>query len=146
MKTRQSGFTIVELLFALLMLSVAILALASVMSQTRRMQGLALSRAEVTTVAETAFEGMRSSAAGAKTAPACPGTNCALTLGGSLTSDVASKSDVTTSASGRQYRRRWLVQAGPEGSVQVTLRVLPLSSSRYELSQLDFNTIIFVGE
>jgi type II secretory pathway pseudopilin PulG len=140
MKTRQSGFGVVELVIAMLILSVAIISMAGVMTQTRRMQGLALSRAELTAVAESKFEELRAAAAGAPSAPT------SLTAGGSLTADNLNKSDEMTSASGRRYRRRWLVGSGPEGSVQVTVRVFPTQSSRYELSQLDFSTIIFVGE
>ena len=140
MDARRDGFTIVELLVAMLVLAVAIVTMAGLMSQSRRMQALANSRAELTTLAESKFEELRAAAAGAGTAPA------SLTAGGSLTSDVLGKWDETTSASGRRYRRRWLVAAGPEGSVQVTLRIQPSSSSLHELSQLDFNTIILVGE
>ena len=140
MDARHNGFTIVELLIALLLLAVAILTTAGLMSQTRRMQGLALSRAEQTALAESKFEELRASAVRVSIAPA------SLSIGGSLTDDVTGKSDETTSAAGRRYRRRWLVAAAPEGSVQVTLRVLPSSSSRHEVSQLEFSTIIFVGE
>src|SRR5687768_2823206 len=140
MNSRQKGFSVIELLIALLVLSVSIIAMAGVMSQTRRMQGLALSRAELTAAAESKFEELRGAAAGAVAAPA------PLTTGGSLTTDNANKSDETTSASGRRYRRRWQVMGAPEGSVQVKVRVLPVRSSRHELSQLDFATIIFVGE
>ena len=140
MKSTQRGFTVVELLIAMLMLSVAMIPMAGVMSQTRRMQGLAFSRAEITAVAESKLEELRASAARAATAPA------SLTTGGSLIADNANKFDETTSASGRHYQRRWQVVAAPAGSVQVTVRVLPAQSSRHELSQLDFSTIIFVGE
>jgi prepilin-type N-terminal cleavage/methylation domain-containing protein len=140
MNSRQNGFTAVELMIALLVLSVAIIAMAGVMTQTRRMQGLALSRAELTAVAESKFEELRGAAAGAAAAPA------SLTTGGSLTADTMNKFDETTSASGRHYRRRWQVSGAPEGSVHVTLRVLPAQSSHHELSQLNFSTIIFVGE
>ena len=140
MELRRGGFTVVELLVAMLVLAVAIVTMAGLMTQTRRMQGLAYSRAELTTLGESKLEELRAAAVAVSTPPA------SLTAGGSLTADVAGKSDETTSASGRRYRRRWLVAAGPEGSVQVTLRVMPSRSSLHELSQLDFNTIILIGE
>jgi prepilin-type N-terminal cleavage/methylation domain-containing protein len=138
MRTRRDGFTVVEVLVALLVLSVAIIPMAGVMTQAARVQGQALSRAELTAMAESKFEEFR--------AAAVLGPSAALTTGGSVTSDLANKTDQVTSASGRNYRRRWLVASGPEGSITVTLRVLPSVSSRHELSHLEFTTRIYMGE
>jgi prepilin-type N-terminal cleavage/methylation domain-containing protein len=140
----RPGFSLIELLAAMVVLSVGILALASTMGHTTRVQGIALSRAEIASVAELHMEDLRSRAS--SKAPAARQT--VLAMGGALDTDAAGYHVIVNAGSGRQFRVRWQVQAGPVGFDDrlVTVRVMPLVPNRHSLAQLDFQTLIVVGE
>lgn len=60
--------------------------------------------------------------------------------GGSLTANVANYNDVV-----QGYRRRWLVQAGPDGDLnlrQVTVRLVPDIADRRITTPYDLVTVI----
>jgi prepilin-type N-terminal cleavage/methylation domain-containing protein len=138
----RPGFSLVELLAAMVILSVGILALASTMVHTTRVQGM--SRTEIASVAELHMEDLRSRA----TSRAPVGRKAALAIGGGLDADVTNYHTTVNAGSRREFRVRWQVQAGPVGFDDrlVTVRVMPLVPNRHSLAQLDFQTLIVVGE
>ncbi len=137
--TARDGFTIVELVLAVLILSVGIIGLAGSMIHASTIQRLGLSRVEITAIGESKIEDLRSRAVSQT-------DTLAITFGGSLASNTTDHWDQVTSAAGRTYRRRWVVAAGPAGSRDVTLRVEPLLLARGEVSSLDFSTLLLMGE
>ena len=137
--TAREGFTIVELIIAVFILSVGIIGLAGSMMHAGTIQRLGLSRVEMTSLAESKIEDLRSKAVSQT-------DTLHITLGGSLTSSTTDHWDQVTSAAGRSYRRRWVVAAGPAGSRDVTLRIEPLPAARGEAASLDFSTLLFKGE
>ncbi len=137
--TPRDGFTIVELIIAVFILSVGIIGLAGSMMHAGTIQRLGLSRVEMTSLAESKIEDLHSKAVSQT-------DTLHITLGGSLTSSTTDHWDQVTSAAGRSYRRRWVVTTGPAGSRDVTLRIEPLSLGRGEVSSLDFSTLLFKGE
>jgi prepilin-type N-terminal cleavage/methylation domain-containing protein len=140
----RPGFSILELLVAMVLLSVGILALASTMAHTSRVVGIALSRAEVASVAELHMEDLRSRA----TSRAPAARQSVLAVGGALDVNAVDYTAIVNAGSGRQFRLRWQVQAGPVGFNDrlVTVRVMPVIPNRHSLTHLDFQTLIVVGE
>jgi prepilin-type N-terminal cleavage/methylation domain-containing protein len=144
MTMSRPGFSLIELIIAMMVLSVGILALASTMGHTTRVQGIALSRAEIASVAELHMDDLRSRA----TSKAPAARQSVLAIGGDLASDHSGYNTVVKAGARTQFRVRWQVQNGPVGFNDrlVTLRVMPLIPNRHSLAQLDFQTLIFVGE
>jgi prepilin-type N-terminal cleavage/methylation domain-containing protein len=140
----RPGFSVIEIVVSMALLSIGILALASTMGHTTRVQGISLSRAEISSVAELHMEDLRSRAS--SKAPAARQT--VLAVGGALDSDASGYSTIVNAGSGREFRVRWQVQTGPVGFNDrlVTVRVMPAIPNRHSLTQLDFQTLIFVGE
>ena len=133
----SAGFTIVELLIALVVLAVGLLAVASGMAGVTRRQELATSRAEMLHLADAKFEQLR--------AAAMSGTadTAQLAIGGSTTSPQAAHAD-TVSGRGRSYVRLWEVTPGPSGSLRVALRVRPVRDDPRTPAQLDIATLILI--
>lgn len=55
-----------------------------------------------------------------------PRTDARVSMGGSLTADVANHNALITVPQMGQVRVRWLVQAGPAGSLDITVRAVPV--------------------
>ena len=132
----RSGFTLVELLVAMSLLSVGILGLASSMVAVTRYQTLATNRTEMILVADSKFEELRAAAA-ARTADTVQ-----LVVGGSMTTPTAPYADTVTSGRGIAFEVLWQVAAGPAGSRAVQLRTRPLIDTPVTPAQLDFTSII----
>jgi len=114
---RRSGFTLIELLVAITILSVGILALAGTMVPIIRLQGMAEQRAEMAALASAKIGEFEVSV----------GQGLTPTTGGSLTAGSTGFSETVTGPSGRNYLRRWTVEAGPvTGMFRVTARVSPV--------------------
>lgn len=135
---RRDGFSLVETVVAMLVGTIALIALAGVMVSTSQVQALSLSRMELTSIGETKLDQLRAHSAW-RTADTVQ-----LAIGGSLTSDVANHSGVVTSARNRQYRLRWAVAAGLNGTRDVTLRVSPVSARRNEVPYVDLRTLMLL--
>ena len=133
----SAGFTIVELLIALVVLAVGLLAVGSGMAGVTRRQDLATSRAEMLDLAEAKLEQLR--------AAAISGTpdTMQLEIGGSTTSPQAAHAD-TAMGRGRSYVRLWGVTAGPSDARRVTLRVRPMRDDPRTPAQLDVTTLILI--
>ena len=133
-----AGFTLVELMVAIVVLSVGMLGLAMVLMSSMRSLRLASSRSEATAIAESKLEELRSYSmtAGSDTLQA------RLALGGSVTARTVLYSDYAQSPGGSWYDRRWHITPGPAGTRRVTLRVEPTVALPYTVKRLEFTTLV----
>lgn len=131
----ESGFTLVELMIAIIVLVVGVLGLASSMVSMTRYQALGITHADMTALGDHKIEQLRV-AATYSTADTMQ-----LVVGGSLTVPTAQHVDTLVERS-RTFIRLWQVQAGPGGTRQVLLRVRPLVDDVRTPAQLDFTTLI----
>lgn len=139
-KRSRAGFTVIELMVAVMIISVGLLGMGSVMGSSSRLQTLALSRADMTTVAENKVEELRVYGMTASDSP----LRVAIAVGGSVVAPVAGYSDSAQSLSGRWYYRRWQIQNGVAGTRQLTVRVVPRGALRDVIKTLDFTTLLGV--
>lgn len=119
--SNERGFTLVEVLIAMIVLTVALVSLAQLMAITLRMQMLGRNQTAAIRVAQDKIDELMP----------LNFTNAQLSIGGSLTADAANHFDSTDPL----YRVRWTVAAGPAdpgvaaNSVRIlTVRVIPLTS------------------
>jgi prepilin-type N-terminal cleavage/methylation domain-containing protein len=131
----ESGFTLIELMLAIIVLTVGILGLASTMASMTRYQDLSAAHADMTALADNRLEQLRV-AASYRTADTLQ-----LVEGGSLTIPTAPYT-ATVMERGRNYVLTWVVVAGPGGTRGVTLRVAPLVDDARTPARLDFSTLI----
>lgn len=136
----REGFTVIELMVAVMILSVGLLGMGSVMGSSTRLQTLALSRTEMTTAAENKVEELRVFGKTPTTSP----LRAAIAVGGSLTAPVLGYSDSTQALSGRWYYRRWEIQPGVAGTLQLRVRVTPSGAIRDVVKRLEVNTLLAV--
>jgi prepilin-type N-terminal cleavage/methylation domain-containing protein len=134
----RAGFTLIELMMAIVVLTVGILGLASVMTSVTRRQQLAANRADMLDMANAKLEQLRAAATSRTT------DTMQLALGGSLTLAVANHADVAISPRGRVFARNWVVTAGPSGTRTVVLRIRPQLDDRRTPGMLEFTTLILV--
>jgi Tfp pilus assembly protein PilV len=131
----ENGFTLIELMLAIIVVVVGILGMASTMASMTRYQDLSASRTDMGALADNKFEQLR---AAAQTRSA---DTVQLIVGGSLTVDVVNHNDAVTER-GRTYTRRWLVTAGVGGSRNVALRITPQVDDNRTPARIDFQTLI----
>ena len=105
MRTRRSGFTIVETLVAVMILSVGVLALASSMGGITRMMSSGQRKTRATTISASILDSLRNKAYSAS--PKCSGL-----VNGTGTSTLY----------GNKYTTAWTV-TGAGTSRQITIRV-----------------------
>jgi prepilin-type N-terminal cleavage/methylation domain-containing protein len=141
-ESREGGFTLIEVLFAMVIMVVALVALAELMAITLRMQMLGRNETAAVRLAQSKIDDLVS-----LDFAAYPSTN----VGGSLTADVTGYYDppalVTTNGG---YKRRWLIQAmtgcNPVATCdavrKLTVRVIPTINDRRTNAQIDLTTII----
>ena len=134
-KPAEAGFTLVELMLAIIVLTVGLLGLASTMASMTRYQDLGAVHADMTALGDHKFEQLRVAAT------YMTADTMQLVVGGSLTVPTAQHVD-TLVERGRTFIRLWQVQAGPGGTRQVTLRVRPVVDDARTPSRLDFTTLI----
>ncbi len=129
-----AGFTLVELMVALVIFAFGVLAGVALLGAGHKWEGQAELATQMTVAGEMKIEELK----------AIAGTNLpdtvALVVGGALGSNVTGYSD-TTDLDGRTFTRRWRVQAGPAGTRQVTVRVLPLDPPAAGQAELWTNVI-----
>jgi prepilin-type N-terminal cleavage/methylation domain-containing protein len=133
----QGGFTLIELMIAIIVITVGILGISGSMATMMRRQDGTASRADMAAVADSKFEDLRGFAG------AIPRTVDTLQLvpGGSVTVATAGYNDVAT-ARGRNYVRLWSVTVGVGGARQVILRVRPQVTTPSSPPARDFVTLI----
>jgi prepilin-type N-terminal cleavage/methylation domain-containing protein len=138
MKTlkRERGFTLVELVVAMVILTIGLLGLASSMATLTRWQALSSSRAEMTLLADGKLEQLRGAASVMSSGIS------ELAIGGSV--DVAAEpwTDAVLGPDGRQYVLLWSVAAGPGATRSVQLRIKPAVDVPTTPKKIDFNTLI----
>lgn len=120
----RRGFTLLELLIAIVLLTVGILALARAMAGMGTQSTRARMRADLAEVIDGKFEELRlvGAVSQASTAP--------LGIGGSLGSCVANHCDTVMDGRGLQHQRRWTVAAGPvTQTFVVTVQASPLGNA-----------------
>jgi prepilin-type N-terminal cleavage/methylation domain-containing protein len=140
--SNDRGFTLIEVLIAMVILVIALVAMAQLMAISLRMQQLGRNQTAATRLAQDKVDELMSQnfnvaqlSLGAGGAP-----------GGSLTADVANHFDAPA---GVPYRRRWLVEALPQDAPvaagklrRVTIRVTPASPDRSIAPAIDLVTIV----
>ena len=154
--SNDRGFTLIEVLIAMVILTIALVSMAELMAITLRMQQLGRNQTLAMRLAQDKVdELMTRNFAFAQ-----------LTVGGSLTADVANHFDVPAAgtAGNLQYRRRWLVEALNQGDTvqvtvgnppvvtntaigagttrRVTVRVIPITTDRRISNPVDLVTIV----
>jgi Tfp pilus assembly protein PilV len=134
----RPGLSLVEVVVALMVGTIALMAMAGVMASTARVHQSSESRMEYLNVGEAKLDQLRSYGT-LRTADTVQ-----LTLGGSLTSSMTNKSQQMTSARGRAYAVRWQVASGPNGTRDVTLRVAPLVRNPNELPHMDLRALMSI--
>lgn len=126
---RHAGFSMVELMVALMIFSFGILAAVALLGSGYRYEGQAQLGTQMTVIAEMKLEELRA-VAGTKLAD-----TVALVPGGGLDSAVPGYWE-SAQLDGRDFTVRWQVLTGPAGTRQLTVRVIPveLPSRNAELS------------
>jgi prepilin-type N-terminal cleavage/methylation domain-containing protein len=133
----EEGFTLVELMIAIMVITIGVIGISSTTATMIRYQDLSAARTDMASLADNKFEQLRGFASARALVTA---DTSQLTPGGSLTVATAGYNDVVTER-GRTYTRRWLVTIGVGTARNVTIRITPQVGSRAPQSK-DFNTLI----
>ena len=129
----REGFTLIEVMVALLILIVGVVSMASVAAPIRTLQIQSQARIEMTQVAQSKIEEIRALAEGAQ-------FGTALAVGGSLETPETGYSEDVDGQASRTYSLRWLIEDGPSRTFTITVRVVPTTASKYNPSYMDFQT------
>ena len=134
----SAGFTLIELIMALVILAIGIMAANTLVVGVAPTRRRATVRAEMTEVGQNKLEELR--------AFATMGTadTVQLLVGGSLTVSMANHADTVTGGTDRQFILRWEVGGGTYDVRDVTIRVLPLNGAPDDLRDLDFDTRVLI--
>ena len=129
----SAGFTLVEVVFSMFVLTVGLVAMAQLLAISVRMHQLSRNTEIATQLAERKFEELMK--LNFDTAPAVQ-----ITAADSLNNDVANYFDTPT---GTPFTRRWLVEAGPVARTRrVTVRMVPAQTDRLLYKPVQLTTII----
>jgi prepilin-type N-terminal cleavage/methylation domain-containing protein len=135
--SNQRGFTLVEVIVAMLICVVGIVAMAGLLAITLRMQQLGRNSTSAVRMAQDKIDELSAMNFNTSAQVAC---------GGSLTTNATDHNDVpVVNGVNMPYRRRWLVQAGPDADPQlrmVTVRLIPNNVDRNVATQYDLVTVI----
>jgi prepilin-type N-terminal cleavage/methylation domain-containing protein len=135
---KRAGFTLVELMMAIVMLSFGLLGMAGLMVSSTQVQQLSTTRSQMTLVAESKLEELRSYG---QTGGADP-LRLRLNVGGSVAAPVAGYADSAQAPGGRWYYRRWQIVNDIAGMRRVNLRVVPQYDDKYVSRQVQFTTLV----
>lgn len=115
----RAGFSPVELIVAIVIFAIGVLAMTALLGAGYRYEGRARLDTQLTILAESKLEDLR----------AIAGTDLPDTVelapGGDLASEATDHHD-TIELDGRTFRRLWQVELGPAGVRRVSVRVQPL--------------------
>jgi prepilin-type N-terminal cleavage/methylation domain-containing protein len=139
------GFTLIEVLIAMIVLTVALVSLAELMAITLRMQMLGRNQTAAIRLAQDKVDELMNQ--NFNTSPL-------VAIGGSLTADVANHFDAPSPL----YKRRWVVAAGPADPDVVaaaalvppqavlprllTVRIIPLVTDNRSSISTEITTVI----
>ena len=133
----EVGFTLIELMIAIVVIVIGVLAMSSVTATTIRQQDVSAARTDMAALADNKFEDLRGFAgAVVRTADTMQ-----LVPGGNLAANVANYNDAVTER-GRTYTRRWIVTAGVGGTRDVTIRIIPPAMGPRTPQSKDFFSLI----
>jgi prepilin-type N-terminal cleavage/methylation domain-containing protein len=136
----SSGFSLVEMVVAVLILSIGVLGMSTVMGTIAASETRATLRIETTEIVQNKLEEIRAIAS-SRTAD-----TVILAVGGSLTTPQANHVDTTRSAGGRRFIRLWTAAAGPGGSRIVTVRGETFDTSPSGVRPVDLTTNVLIDE
>jgi prepilin-type N-terminal cleavage/methylation domain-containing protein len=138
--SNDRGFTLIEVLIAMVILTVALVSLAELMAITLRMQMLGRNYTAAVRLAQDKVDELMTQNFN---------TAATVAIGGNLTMDVANHFDDPSDGGNNVYKRRWTVAAGPAdpgvpaNSIRVlTVRVIPLVNDLRTAPPTDLTTII----
>lgn len=134
----RRGFSLPELMIAIMIVTVGLLGLAASMASMMRFQDLASNRAEMAGLGDSKLEQLRGAGSTRSS------DTLQLAVGGSVSASVALHSDTVTTLRGRVYFRRWLVSAGPSGTRSVQMRIAPQLSDIRTPSNVDVSSIVII--
>jgi len=136
--TEERGFTLIEVLVATVILTVALVALAEMMAITLRMQMLGRNQTNAARLAQSKMDQLIGSVMNWDTA-------ADIQIGGSLATSEANYNDAPEDG----WIRRWVVTAGPvdpgsdAGDLRVvTIRVIPVVSDNRATATVELTTIL----
>ena len=122
------GFTLIESAIAMLVFIGAMLSLLALMAWGITLQADSLNAILAHSLAQAQIEELR----------ALPSTDVRLAVGGSLTSNVANHFN---QPAGRPVTRRWVVAAGPGGTLSVAVTVVP-NNANVAVSPFQFQALL----
>jgi len=130
----ESGFTLVEVVVAMLVFTVGIVALAQLMAVTMQMQAHGRNQTSAVRLAQDRLDQLMSLNFDTS-APV------QITVGDSLSENVENYFDTDIAG----YTRRWMIEAGPDGDPdlrQITIRVIPDVQDRRTATPFELMSII----
>lgn len=137
---QKAGFTVVEIVVAIMVLVGGMLVMASIMGSTAQLQRLTSSRAEITTLAEAKIEELRAYGMASATDP----LRTKVALGGSITAPAVGYRDTVLNVRGKQYARAWAITEDVAKTRRVTVRVRPVVDTKNDMKWSDFSTLIWL--
>ena len=150
MLKNERGFTLIEAVVAMMVCTVGLVAMAELMAVTLRLQQLGRNSTSAARLAQDKVDELTTKDFVTNVQAAC---------GGDLDADTANHFDTPMEDNGtpdnladdtvtKGYKRRWLVEAGPDGDTnlrQVTVRVIPDVTDRRMAAPYDLVTFIRNG-
>jgi type IV pilus modification protein PilV len=131
----ERGFTLVEVVVAMLVFTVGIVALAQLMAVTMRMQAHGANQTSAVRLAQDKFDELMSQFTDNDDVPAVQ-----ITGTDSLSEDTENYFDTVDG-----YTRRWLIEEGPDANPdlrQITIRVIPDVQDRRTFTPYELMSII----
>lgn len=136
--TNERGFTLVEVLIAMVILTIALVSMAELMAITLRMQMMGRNETAAVRLAQSKVDEL--------VAVDFDAVGSVVAVGGSLTADTAGYFDdpAAEGFTGGGFKRRWQIEAiaGETRVRTLTVRIIPTSTDRRTNAQIEIVTII----
>ena len=137
-RSGNAGFSLVELIIALMMMTIGVVATTGLVGVVAKTHRRATVRTEMTEIGQNKIEELRAYARGGTA------DTVQLLVGGSLMSSQADHADTVASGRNKRFIRRWLVDEGPSDTRAVILRVVPLNRALDDVRHVDFHTLVLI--